>query len=113
MRGCKPAGQITTCRSIGDYPVQRAWRQWLDCSSTERIERGISDGKGPGKTADEEGARRRAAGILPVQAIRGLIDAGQVKLAEPPLPNQLQPASLDLRLGAMAYPGAGELPAGR
>ncbi len=30
-------------------------------------------------------------GILPSQAIRALIDAGQVKLAEPLLPNQLQP----------------------
>src|SRR4249919_1638569 len=54
------------------------------------------------------------SGILPVQAIRGLIDAGHVKLEQPPLPNQLQPASLDLRLGARAYrvrasflPGAG------
>jgi len=54
-------------------------------------------------------------GILPSQAIRALIDAGQVKLAEPLLPNQLQPASLDLRLGTIAYrvrasflPGRGE-----
>ena len=43
------------------------------------------------------------AGILPVQAIRRLIEAGQVKLAQPLLPNQLQPASLDLRLGAQAF----------
>ena len=50
-------------------------------------------------------ATSRAAGfgILPVQAIRSLIDAGTVKLSAPPLPNQLQPASLDLRLGAVAY----------
>ena len=47
--------------------------------------------------------RPRPEGILPSQAIRALIDAGQVKLAEPLLPNQLQPASLDLRLGNMAY----------
>ena len=60
--------------------------------------------------------KRRAvrAGILPVQAIRGLIEAGHVRLAEPLLPDQVQPASLDLRLGAEAYrvrasflPGAG------
>ncbi|KAB2915875.1 MAG: 2'-deoxycytidine 5'-triphosphate deaminase [Hyphomicrobiaceae bacterium] len=43
------------------------------------------------------------SGILPVQAIRGLIDAGVVKLAVPPVANQLQPASLDLRLGPLAY----------
>ena len=42
-------------------------------------------------------------GILPVQAIRGLIEAGYVRVAEPLLPNQLQPASLDLRLGAKAF----------
>ena len=41
-------------------------------------------------------------GILPVQAIRALIDAGHVRLAQPLLPNQLQPASLDLRLGSEA-----------
>jgi dCTP deaminase len=42
-------------------------------------------------------------GILPVQAIRGLIEAGHVRVAQPLLPNQLQPASLDLRLGAKAF----------
>jgi dCTP deaminase len=60
----------------------------------------------------------RKAGILPVQAIRGLIEAGQVKLAQPLLGNQLQPASLDLRLGGQAFrvrasflPGAGAVTA--
>ena len=43
------------------------------------------------------------AGILPVQAIRRLIEAGQIVLSEPAVANQLQPASLDLRLGAQAY----------
>jgi len=42
-------------------------------------------------------------GILPSQAIDRLIDAGKIQLAEPLLPNQLQPASLDLRLGTIAY----------
>jgi dCTP deaminase len=42
-------------------------------------------------------------GILPSQAIRALIVSEEVKLAEPLLPNQLQPASLDLRLGNVAY----------
>ena len=41
--------------------------------------------------------RRSKSGILPVQAIRGLIDAGHVQAwPSPLLPNQLQPASLDL-----------------
>jgi dCTP deaminase len=59
--------------------------------------------------------RRTASGILPSQAIEGLIEDGQVKLVEPLLEKQLQPASLDLRLGTIAYrvrasflPGRGE-----
>ena len=59
--------------------------------------------KAQAKPATKNGNGVASAGILPVQAIRGLIEAGQVKLAEPLLPNQLQPASLDLRLGASAY----------
>jgi len=54
----------------------------------------------PRTQARKAPAQRR--GILPAQAIRGLIEAGHVRLAEPPLDNQLQPASLDLRLGAKA-----------
>jgi len=57
---------------------------------------------------------RMASGILPAQAIRAMVEAGQIMLAEPLLANQLQPASLDLRLGATVYrvrasflPGAG------
>ena len=47
--------------------------------------------------------KRGAAGILPSQAIEGLIAEGHVKLVEPLLEKQLQPASLDLRLGTIAY----------
>ncbi|MBX9590395.1 MAG: 2'-deoxycytidine 5'-triphosphate deaminase [Hyphomonadaceae bacterium] len=54
--------------------------------------------KPPVKTASAS-----KTGILPVQTIRGLIEAGQVQLAEPLLGNQLQPASLDLRLGDKAF----------
>jgi dCTP deaminase len=45
-------------------------------------------------------------GILPVQAIRGLVEAGHVRplhASLPVLPDQLQPASVDLRLGAGAW----------
>ena len=42
-------------------------------------------------------------GILPVQAIRDLIAHSYVRLDEPLTADQLQPASLDLRLGARAY----------
>jgi dCTP deaminase len=44
-----------------------------------------------------------ATGILPAQAIRGLIGTGAIALAQPIAPRQLQPASLDLRLGSLAY----------
>ena len=54
------------------------------------------------RTADAPHSRT-ASGILPAQAIRAMFDAGQIALAEPMLANQLQPASLDLRLGAAAY----------
>ena len=45
----------------------------------------------------------RKPGILPAQAIRRLIEAGGIKLAQPLVDKQLQPASLDLRLGRVAY----------
>jgi dCTP deaminase len=44
-----------------------------------------------------------AGGILPSQAIEALIANGAVTLAEPILDDQLQPASLDLRLSNVAY----------
>ena len=46
---------------------------------------------------------KNSGGILPSQAIEALIAAGTITLAEPVLDNQLQPASLDLRLGDVAY----------
>ncbi len=42
-------------------------------------------------------------GILSDDAIAGLIEAGAVTLAAPLADNQIQPASLDLRLGDVAY----------
>lgn len=61
-----------------------------------------------------------ADGILPAQAIRALISGGAVKLSEPLSPGQLQPASIDLRLGREAYrvrasflPGPGATVAGK
>lgn len=60
-------------------------------------------------------AKKSESGILPSQAIEALIASGAVKLAEPLMETQLQPASLDLRLGTVAYrvrasflPGRGE-----
>jgi dCTP deaminase len=46
----------------------------------------------------------RGTGILPSHQIQALVDdKGIVGLPEPILPDQIQPASLDLRLGAEAY----------
>ena len=42
-------------------------------------------------------------GILPVQAIRALISAGSLAASEPFEAGQIQPASVDLRLGPKAY----------
>ncbi len=52
-----------------------------------------------------------ASGILPSQAIMRMIDGGQIVLAEPVADSQVQPASLDLRLGASCLSRAGELSA--
>ncbi|MGC6440045.1 MAG: 2'-deoxycytidine 5'-triphosphate deaminase [Candidatus Puniceispirillaceae bacterium] len=53
-------------------------------------------------------------GILPAQDIHALISAGHIHLANPPADTQIQPASLDLRLGQRVWrvqasflPGAG------
>ncbi len=43
------------------------------------------------------------AGILPAHGIASLIEDGKVRLARLPDADQIQPASLDLRLGATAY----------
>ncbi len=42
-------------------------------------------------------------GILPGQAIQRLVDQGVIRLEHPLAERQIQPASLDLRLGAKAY----------
>jgi dCTP deaminase len=42
-------------------------------------------------------------GVLPDSAIKALIDAGQISATPPVIPEQVQPASLDLRLGTIAY----------
>ena len=47
--------------------------------------------------------KTKPAGILPHQAILRLIADQAVRLQQPAAPGQVQPASLDLRLGAVAY----------
>jgi dCTP deaminase len=60
------------------------------------------------------------AGVLPAQRLRDLVAGGAVAAAIPVEPDQVQPASLDLRLGARAWrlrasflPGAGRSVASR
>ncbi|QPH53153.1 2'-deoxycytidine 5'-triphosphate deaminase [Pontivivens ytuae] len=42
-------------------------------------------------------------GVLPSQAIAGMIERGAIRATEPIPEEQIQPASLDLRLGRVAY----------
>jgi dCTP deaminase len=42
-------------------------------------------------------------GILPSQVIRTFIDTGKIISSEPIFDNQIQPASIDLRIGKIAY----------
>ncbi len=53
------------------------------------------------------------AGVLPAQMIRRMIDDGQVSAEHPVDPGQVQPASLDLRLGAVAWRMRASFLAGR
>jgi dCTP deaminase len=48
-------------------------------------------------------AEKAAAGILPAHQIAGLVEAGYIQPARPLTNEQIQPASLDLRLGQIAY----------
>lgn len=57
----------------------------------------------PKGEADTEAGRRHGTGILPSQAIRGLIGLRQIDAEDPIGDDQIQPASLDLRLGDKAY----------
>lgn len=46
---------------------------------------------------------RRATGILPAQQLRGLIEEGRIRASVPMDEAQVQPASLDVRLGPVAH----------
>ena len=59
-------------------------------------------------------AAATSAGVLPYQALRALVRSGEIAADEPIADAQVQPASLDLRLGDVAWrvrasflPGAG------
>lgn len=48
-------------------------------------------------------ADRRSTGVLPYQVLAALIRGGEIAADQPITSEQLQPASLDLRLGTVAY----------
>jgi len=50
-----------------------------------------------------QAAQPRRSGVLPYQALKALVDAGEIAAEPAILPEQLQPASLDLRLGRVAW----------
>ena len=45
----------------------------------------------------------RATGLMPAQYLKALIERREVRAIDPLLADQLQPASIDLRLGANAW----------
>jgi len=54
------------------------------------------------RESETPGARRRS-GVLPYQAMKALVRDGQIQAQEDIPDAQIQPASLDLRLGRIAY----------
>ncbi len=48
-------------------------------------------------------SKQAATGVLPAQAVRALIETGGIRPQIAVIPEQVQPASLDLRLGRVAY----------
>ncbi|WP_270733057.1 2'-deoxycytidine 5'-triphosphate deaminase [Shimia sp. Alg240-R146] len=42
-------------------------------------------------------------GVLPSQTIENMLTSGEISVTQPPAEGQVQPASLDLRLGTVAY----------
>jgi dCTP deaminase len=63
----------------------------------------LPDARRASAPADSVKGSLTRTGILPSQAIRALIGAGEIRGAPDIDPAQIQPASLDLRLGKVAY----------
>jgi len=64
---------------------------------------GIGTGWNRAKKSSSSAAAGHATGVLPSQAIRALIDAGVIAAEVAIGEDQIQPASLDLRLGVAAH----------
>ena len=57
----------------------------------------------PAEKVAPNAATPRATGVLPSQVLRELVRGGEISAETDIAPDQVQPASLDLRLGAVAY----------
>ncbi len=66
-------------------------------------ERGAPSQAGPQAGSQGGPQAGPTTGILPIQVLRALLGVGEIAADTPPTPDQLQPASLDLRLGAKAH----------
>ena len=62
-----------------------------------------TDDRDTGTPTTAPDPREFTTGILPSQAMRALIDAGDIQSDKPIPDGQIQPASIDLRLGDIAY----------
>ena len=89
--GCAPRFQPYS--ECANFPPQH---KTLGCASS------MSSSTSSGST-DPMPRRGRGAGLLPAQAIRALIAEGRLSADAPIADTQIQPASLDLRLGAKAF----------
>jgi len=65
--------------------------------------RELPPGAKPGAASQAGRQPAITTGILPIQVLRELLRMGEIATTTPPADNQLQPASLDLRLGAKAH----------
>ena len=65
------------------------------------------------ETLKQKASQEYTTGILPSQTIRGLMAAGDIAAENPILEKQIQPASIDLRLGDVAYRVRGSFLPGR
>jgi len=72
-------------------------------SPRDKLFETLPEGRRAGTPAEATRGAFARTGILPSQAIRALIAAGEIKGAPEIAPEQIQPASLDLRLGKVAY----------
>jgi dCTP deaminase len=72
-------------------------------SSHDRLFEALPDERPADPPAEGQRSAFARTGILPSQAIRAMIAGGEVLAAPDIDANQIQPASLDLRLGKVAY----------